>query len=87
MHNRIFIEEDKEFTLDEFASLLSVAIKTVTDTEINEDTRYRGEDIYACIDAVLGYINERVHGDQFRLKQTDPNTYVVVYIPSEDSNS
>ena len=63
MHNRIFIEEDKEFTLDEFAHLVARAVRSVASVDIDKDTVvYSRDDVYFTIVDVLGYINERTPG-------------------------
>ena len=81
MHNRIFIEEDKEFTLDEFASLVSRAIRSVATVDIDKDkVVYSREDVYFTIVDVLGYINERTPG-RFKIDQSSFQNYIIHYVP------
>ena len=81
MHNRIFIEEDKEFTLDEFASLVSRAIRSVATVDIDKDkVVYSREDVYFTIVDVLGYINERTPG-RFKIDQSSFQNYLIHYVP------
>lgn len=82
MHNRIFIEEDKEFTLDEFAHLVARAIRSVASVDIDKDeVVYSRDDVYFTIIDVLGYINERTPG-RFKLDQTTFQSYLVHYVPA-----
>ena len=81
MHNRIFIEEDKEFTLDEFAHLVARAVRSVASVDIDKDTVvYSRDDVYFTIVDVLGYINERTPG-RFKFDQTTFQHYLIHYVP------
>ena len=81
VHNRIFIEEDKEFTLDEFAHLVARAVRSVASVDIDKDeVIYTRDDVYFTIIDVLGYINERCPG-RFKFDQTTFQSYLVHYIP------
>ena len=81
MHNRIFIEEDKEFTLDEFAHLVARAVRSVASVDIDKDTVvYSRDDVYFTIVDVLGYINERTPG-RFKIDQTTFQNYLIHYVP------
>ena len=81
VHNRIFIEEDKEFTLDEFAHLVARAVRSVASVDIDKDeVIYTRDDVYFTIIDVLGYINERTPG-RFKFDQTTFQNYLVHYIP------
>ena len=81
MHNRIFIEEDKEFSLDEFAHLVARAVRSVASVDIDKDTVvYSRDDVYFTIVDVLGYINERTPG-RFKLDQTSFEHYLIHYVP------
>ena len=81
MHNRIFIEEDKEFTLDEFAHLVARAVRSVASVDIDKDTVvYSRDDVYFTIVDVLGYINERTPG-RFKFDQTTFQNYLIHYVP------
>ena len=81
MQNRIFILEDKEFSLDEFAHLVSRAVKSVVSVDIDKDeVTYSRDDVYFTIVDVLGYINERTPG-RFRFDQTTFQNYLIHYIP------
>ena len=82
MHNRIFIEEDKEFTLDEFAHLVARAVRSVASVDIDKDeVVYSRDDVFFTIIDVLGYINERTPG-QFKFDQTDFQSYILHYVPA-----
>ena len=81
VHNRIFIEEDKDFTLDEFAHLVARAVRSVASVDIDKDqVIYTRDDVYFTIIDVLGYINERTPG-RFKFDQTTFQNYLVHYIP------
>ena len=81
LHNRIFIEEDKEFTLDEFAHLVARAIRSVASVDIDKDkVVYSRDDVYFTIVDVLGYINERTPG-RFKIDQTTFQNYLIHYVP------
>ena len=81
MHNRIFIEEDKEFSLDEFAHLVSRAIQSVAAVDIDKnDVVYSRDDVYFTIVDCLGYLNERTPG-RFKFDQTSFQNYLIHYVP------
>ena len=81
VHNRIFIEEDKDFTLDEFAHLVARAVRSVASVDIDKDeVIYSRDDVYFTIIDVLGYINERCPG-HFKFDQTTFQSYLVHYVP------
>lgn len=85
VHNRIFIEEDKEFTLDEFAHLVARAVRSVASVDIDKDeVVYSRDDVYFTIVDVLGYINERTPG-RFKFDQTSFQSYLVHYVPGHIS--
>ena len=70
MHNRIFIEEDKEFTLGEFAFVIKNAIHFITDADIDKNQAiYSGNDVYQAIHSLLDYINEHAPG-RFKIAHT-----------------
>ena len=80
MHNRIFIEEDKEFTLEEFAHLVSRAIRSLSGAEIGDnEIVYSQQDVFFTIVDVLGYISERTPG-RFKFSQTSFQNYMIHYI-------
>ena len=82
MHNRIFIEEDKEFTLDEFAHLVARAVRSVAAVDIDKDeVKYSRDDVFFTIVDVLGYINERTPG-RFKIDQTRFQEYLIHYVPA-----
>lgn len=82
MHNRIFIEEDKEFTLDEFAHLVARAVRSVASVDIDKDeVKYSRDDVFFTIVDVLGYINERTPG-RFKIDQPRFQEYLIHYVPS-----
>ena len=84
MHNRIFIEEEKEFTLDEFAHLVSRAIRSVASVDIDKDEiKYSRDDVYFTIVDCLGYINERTPG-RFRIDQTSFESYLIHFVPDAE---
>lgn len=79
--NRIFIEEDKEFTLDEFAHLVARAVRSVASVDIDKDeVKYSRDDVYFTIVDMLGYINERTPG-RFKIDQTSFQSYLIHYVP------
>lgn len=81
MHNRIFIEEDKKFSLDEFAHLVARAVRSVASVDIDKDeVVYSRDDVYFTILDVLGYINERTPG-RFKIDQTRFQEYLIHYVP------
>ena len=81
MHNRIFIEEDKEFTLDEFAHLVSRAIKSFAHADIGDtEITYSREDVFFTITDVVGFINERTPGN-FKVTQVSSQNYQIHYTP------
>ena len=81
MHNRIFIEEDKEFTLDEFAHLVARAIRSIATLDVDKDEIvYSRDDVYFTIVDCLGYINERMPG-RFKFDQTSFQHYLIHYVP------
>ena len=81
LNNRIFIEEDKEFSLDEFAHLVARAIRSVATVDIDkDDVVYSRDDVYFTILDCLGYINERTPG-RFKIDQTTFQNYLIHYVP------
>ena len=83
MHNRIFIEEDKEFTLDEFSHLVARAIRSIAGADIgDEEVIYTQKDVYFAIVDVLGFINERTSGN-FKFTQTSFQHYLIHYTSAE----
>ena len=83
MQDKIFIEEDKEFSLDELAHLVSRAIRSVARVDIDKDeVVYSRDDVYFTIVDVLGYINERTPG-RFKFDQCAFQQYIVHYVPDK----
>ena len=81
MQNKIFIEEEKEFTIDEFSHLVARAIRSLSAANIGADeVVYSRDDVYFTIVDVLGYINERTPGN-FKFSQTSFQDYQIHYIP------
>lgn len=79
MHNRIFIEEDKIFSLNEFAHLIARSIRSLASADIgSEEVLYSRDDVYFTIVDLLGYINERTPGN-FKLTQTSSQHYLIHY--------
>lgn len=83
MQNTIFIEEDKEFTLDEFAHLVARAIRSLATAEIGDaQIVYPRDDVYFTIVDVLGFINQYTPGN-FKLTQTSFEKYHIHYVPPQ----
>ena len=83
MQNTIFIEEDKKFTLDEFAHLVARAIRSLAAAEIGDaEIVYPRDDVYWTIVDVIGFINERTPGS-FKLTQTSFEKYHIHYTPPQ----
>ena len=81
MHNRIFIEEKKEFSLEELTHLVARAIRSCAGIDIDKDKAvYSRDDVYFTIVDCLGYINERMPG-RFKIDQSSFEHYIVRYIP------
>lgn len=82
MLNKIFIEEDKEFSLEEFSHLIARAMRSLATipVEHEKDIVYSRDDVFFTIVDIFGYINERTPG-RFRIDQTSFQSYLIRYIP------
>ena len=81
LHNRIFIEEDKEFTLDEFAHLVARAIRSVAGVDIDKDKVVIHETTYISqFLIVLATSTKRTPG-RFKIDQTKFQNYLIHYVP------
>lgn len=80
--NKIFIEEDKEFTIEEFSHLIARAMRSLATipVEYEKDITYSRDDVFFTIVDILGYINERTPG-RFRIDQMNFQNYLIRYIP------
>lgn len=83
MNNRIFIEEDKEFSLNEMAHFISRALTAAAslDTADCDEVRIPRADVFFTIRDVLGFLNQFVPGE-FKFDQTTFQSYHVHYLPS-----
>lgn len=82
MLNKVFIEEDKEFSLEEYAHLLQRALGSLLTVDIDkDDVVYSREDVFFTIVDILGYINERTPG-RFKIDQVTFQNYIIHYVPS-----
>ena len=82
MLNKIFIEEHKEFTIEEFSHLIARAMRSLATipVEHEKDITYSRDDVFFTIVDILGYINERTPG-RFKIDQTNFQSYLIRYIP------
>ena len=83
MNNRIFIEEDKDFSLNEMAHFISRALTAAAslDTADCDDVCLSRDDVFFTVRDVLGFLNQFVPGE-FRFDQTTFQSYHVHYLPS-----
>ena len=81
VHNRIFIEEEKEFTLDELANFVRRALLSLATIDVGKDEIvYSRDDVYFSIVDILEFINIRSPG-RFKIDQTSFQNYLIHYIP------
>ena len=81
VHNRIFIEEEKEFTLDELANFVRRALLSLSTIDVGKDEIvYSRDDVYFSIVDILEFINIRSPG-RFKIEQTSFENYIIHYIP------
>ena len=81
VHNRIFIEEEKEFTLDELANFVRRALLSLATIDVGKDEIvYSRDDVYFSIVDILEFINIRSPG-RFKIEQTTFQSYLIHYIP------
>ena len=83
MNNRIFIEEDKEFSLNEMAHFISRALTAAAslDTADCDEVCISRDDVFFTVRDVLGFLNQFVPGE-FKFDQTTFQSYHVHYLPS-----
>lgn len=83
MNNRIFIQEDKEYSLSEMAHFVSRALTAAAslDTADCDEVRIPRDDVFFTIRDVLGFLNQFVPGE-FRFDQSTFQSYHVHYRPS-----
>ena len=83
MNNRIFIQEDKEFSLSEMAHFISRALTAAAslDTADCDEVCISRDDVFFTVRDVLGFLNQFVPG-KFKFDQTTFQSYHVHYLPS-----
>ena len=83
MNNRIFIQEDKEFSLSEMAHFISRALTAAAslDTADCDEVCISRDDVFFTVRDVLGFLNQFVPGE-FKFDQTTFQSYHVHYLPS-----
>lgn len=79
MKNLILIDDNREYTLSEFAhsakrALSAIAAQAPSDLPVS----YPGREVYFCIIDLLSWINDRVPGE-FRIAQTKSKHYQIIY--------
>lgn len=83
MNNRIFVQEDKVFSLSEMAHFISRALTAAAslDTADCDEVSVSRDDVFFTVRDVLGFLNQFVPGE-FKFDQTTFQSYHVHYLPS-----
>ena len=83
MKNRIFIQEDKVYSLSDLAHFISRALTAAgsLDTADCDEVSISRDDVFFTVRDVLGFLNQFVPGE-FKFDQTDFQFYHIHYLPS-----
>lgn len=85
LHNSFSIQLDDESTFNEFINILEGSLHLISTLKTDEDqtTYYSSGDVFATIQAILGYINEQIPG-RFKMAEVSPQNYTIQYTPSDE---
>ena len=83
MQNSFSIQVEGESTLNELINILEGTLCLIKTLDIDKDqVIYLNDDVGATIDAILGYISERMPG-RFKITHPTAKRYTIQYIPPD----
>lgn len=86
MKNLIHIDDEKEYTLTEFAQIVRRALSAAANECPDSEYIYPGREVYFAVFDLLGYVNQRIKGE-FRLIQSKHKEYQILYVPEKSARS